>query len=269
MSMKKVFNIKMTVGLMMIVVLLSAIGFAEFVAPNAPELNNISNRFGSPDRTFPLGTDHLGRCILSRLIYGGRQTLTVAFTVMAFSALTGVTLGVIAGYFGNNTDRFLTGLFDIFMSFPPFVYVMALIGVMGESKSALIVALILGTWALSTKTIRTQVQIESSKLYIQSARICGTSDFKIITRHILPNILPYTIAFFSLQIGGMILMISSFSFLGIGFGNSGPEWGNMISEAKGYMFSNMIMMIYPGLCIFITVLAFSILAEGIREKYEV
>lgn len=242
--------------------------FSNILAPNDPNLNNLSQRFEGASPIYPLGSDQLGRCILSRLIYGGYNTFSVVIIVILVSAFIGITMGIISGYYGGLTDRICTALFDIFMSFPAFVYVMALIGVMGGSKTTLIISLILCSWAFSTKTIRTQVQIENSKLHIQSAKVAGSSDFKILTKHILPSVFPNVIVFFSLLVGEMILAVSAFSFLGIGLGGDVPEWGNMIAEAKEYIFSNKKMMVYPGVCIFFSVLAFNLLAEGIREKYE-
>lgn len=269
MFLKKPVNKKIIIGSIMIGIILVIIIFSEILVPNDPDLNNISYRFENPSKEYPLGTDQLGRCILSRLIYGGYNTFSVVIVVTLISAFIGITMGVISGYYGGLTDKILTGLFDIFMSFPPFIYVMALIGIMGGNKITLIASLILGSWAISTKTIRTQVQIENRKLHIKSAKIAGSSNIKIITKHILPSIMPNIIVFFSLQIGGLILMISGFSFLGIGLGSDVPEWGNMIAEAKGCIFSDIQMMIYPGICIFFTVFVFNLLAEGIRERYEI
>ena len=269
MVIKKPKNKKIFIGIFMIVIILFTIIFSEVLAPNNPNLNNLSHRFEKSSNKYPLGTDQFGRCILSRLIFGGYNTFSVVIIVIIFSAVIGITLGVISGYYGGLIDRILSGLFDIFMSFPPFIYVMALIGVMGGSKTTLTVALILGSWAYSTKTIRTQVQIENNKLYIKSARIAGSSNFSIITKHILPSIMPNIIIFFSLQLGGLILEVSAFSFLGVGLGGNVPEWGMMISTAKEYILTNKQLMIYPGLCIFFTVFAFNILAEGIREIYQI
>ncbi|WP_053957261.1 ABC transporter permease [Inediibacterium massiliense] len=269
MVLKKSVNKKIIIGSIMIGIIVIISIFSGILVPNDPNINNLSYRFENFSKEYPFGTDQFGRCILSRLIYGGYNTFSVVFVVMGISALISIIMGIIAGYYGGLLDKILTGLFDIFMSFPPFIYVMALIGVMGGNKMTLISSLVLGSWAFFTRTIRTQVKIENSKLYIQSSKICGSSDFKIITKHILPNIIPNIIVFFSLQISGLILAVSGFSFIGLGLQSDIPEWGNMIAEAREYIFLDMKMMIYPGVCIFFTVFAFNLLAEGIRERYEI
>lgn len=269
MILKKKLNRKIIIGLLMIMIIIFVIAFAKVLVPNDPTVNNLGARFNNSNTEYPLGTDQLGRCILSRLIYGGYNTFSIVILVILLSAIISIIMGIISGYSGGILDKIITGIVDMFMAFPPFIYIIALMGIMGGSKSFLIISLILGSWAFYTKTIRTQVQLEKNKLYIKAAKIAGSSNLKIIIRHILPSILPNLLVFFSLQVGELILAISGFSFIGIGLPSDIPEWGNMIGEAKEYMFLNQKLMFYPGVCIFFTVFAFNLVAEGVREQYQV
>lgn len=253
--------------ILVIIIILIAL-LAPFIAPNDPYENNIGMRFQKNSSAYPLGTDELGRCVLSRLIYGTRSTMEIGIIVITISALLGVTMGCISGYFGGIVDKIALGIFDIFMAFPPFVYIMVLIGVLGNGKLNLIISMTVSTWVISTKMVRAKVRIEKNKDYVKSAKIYGSSNFFIIIRHILPNIILPLIIFFSLQMGDIILLISGFSFLGLGMPADVPEWGMMISTAKKTIYSRPQLMLYPGICIFLAVFAFNTLAESIREKFE-
>lgn len=260
-------NKKILFSISLIVIILLVAIFASVVAPNDPLENNICKRFLSFDKDYPLGTDNLGRCVLSRIVFGARNTLQIAFIVILISAFLGISIGCIAGYSEGIIDRILLNIFDVFMAFPPFVYVMVLIGLLGSGKLNLILSISISTWVISTKVVRTKVKVEKQKLYVKNAKVCGTSDLKIVLKHIIPNIIVPMIVFFSLQMGDIILYISGFSFLGLGMPADIPEWGMMINEAKKTIYSSPWLMVYPGVCIFLTVLSFNTLAEGIREEF--
>lgn len=259
MSKKCIFSLSLIILLMLVST------FSSVIAPNDPLENNISNRFEKPSITYPFGTDELGRCVFSRIIYGTKNTMEVAMIVVIISAFMGLSFGCISGYVDGYVDNILMGVFDVFMSFPPFVYVMVLIGLMGNGKFILILSMILSTWVISTKMVRNMVKVEKNKDYIKCAKLCGTSDLSIILKHIMPNIIRPLIVFFSMQMGDIILLIAGFSFLGLGMSADVPEWGMMISTAKKTIYSNPCLMIYPGMCIFISVFAFNSFAENFRE----
>lgn len=261
-------NKRMGLSIVLIVLILGTAMMADHLVPNDPYDNKLSLRLQEASLDYPLGTDNMGRCNLSRLLVASRTTLSIALQVSLVSMVLGVGVGALSGYYGGLMDRLLQLLLELFLAFPPFVYVLVFIGLVGNSTKVLILSMAMATWAQSAKAVRAKVIVEKDKLYVQCARLCGSSDGLILIKHILPNVMTAMFVFFSLQFGDVILLISGFSFLGLGISSDIPEWGNMVSSARETLFTRPSQMFYPVLCIFIVVMAFNNLAEGIREKYE-
>lgn len=263
---KKIMNNKQAVaGMVMLGVIIICAVFAPLIAPNDPTKTEISQRFVKVSAQFPLGTDQLGRCVLSRLIFGARYSLGIAGVVLLLTAMLSITVGTVSAYYGGKADRFLMGVCNIFMAFPPLVYMLIFAGVLGPGLKNLIVSLVMVGWVWYARVVRTHVLKEKNKNYVTAAKIAGSSDCKIIFIHILPNVAPALAVFFSMGIAENVLMISGFSFLGLGVEAALPEWGTMLSNAKNIIYTQPQFMFYPGICIFFTVCSFNIFGEALRD----
>lgn len=262
---KLLHNSQAILGLLLITAVLLIAVCAPLLAPNDPTAVDIANKFAPPCREFPLGTDQLGRCVLSRLIYGARYSLGLALPILAVLALIGTLLGMLCAWLGGLFDRLMTIICDIFMAFPPLVIVLTLIGVVGQGAVNLVLSIILSMWVWFVKVIRSYVLIEKNKDYIIAAKISGCNGTDILFTHILPNIIPLLVIYFSTGVASIILMISGYSFLGLGLGNDVPEWGAMLNSAKQYLYSNPMLIVYPGTCILLTAAGFNLLGEALRD----
>lgn len=263
---KKILKNKQAVlGLLMILVIAVIAIFAPFIAVNHPEEIDPAEKFAEASLKYPLGTDQLGRCIFSRLIYGARYSLGIAVPVLFILAVVSILTGTISAYIGGGFDRVFTVICDIFMSFPPLLVVLSLVGALGQGIFNIMVAAVFSMWVWFAKVVRSYVLLEKKKGYIIAAKIAGCSDIKIIALHIIPNILPSLLVYFSTGIAGMMLMISGFSFLGLGIEAGVPEWGAMLSSGKAYLYSRPLLLIYPGICILFTAAGFNLFGEALRD----
>jgi len=258
-------NKQALLGLAIIILLLLVTIFAPFLAPNDPEAVNIMDKFKASCPEYPLGTDELGRCILSRLIVGSRYSLGIAIPIMLTVFCVSLLVGSLSAYLGKPVDRIVVILYDIIIAFPVIVIVLALVGALGQSLGNLFFSLMLALCAAYTKLVRSYVLQEKSKDYIAAAKVCESSDIKIIVNHIVPNIVPVLLVNFTIGIGEAIVMISGFSYLGLGVGAGVPEWGAMLSNAKQYFYSYPQFILYPGLCILLCVVGFNLLGEALRD----
>ena len=262
---KLLHNPQAVMGALLIAIILLMGVLAPFLAPHDPMAVDITKKFLEPCNEYPFGTDQLGRCVLSRLLYGARYSLGMALPILAILALIGTMLGMLCAWIGGLFDRIMNIICDIFMAFPPLVIVLTLIGVIGQGAVNLILSIILSMWVWFVKVVRSYVLIEKDKDYITAAKISGCSGADILFSHILPNILPLLVVYFSTGIASIILMISGYSFLGLGLGNDIPEWGAMLNSAKQYLYSNPMLIVYPGICILLTAAGFNLFGEALRD----
>ncbi len=239
--------------------------FVPYLAPNNPTEIDVLVKFMEPNPEYPLGTDELGRCILSRLLYGTRYSLGIAIPVVLIIFCVSLVIGTLSAYYGGIIDRIFVIICDIVMAFPPIVIVLALIGGLGQSLINLFIALVFTMWAWYSKIVRSYVLQEKNKDYIAAAKVCESSDAKIIIRHIIPSIIPILLVNFTISISEIILMLSAFSYLGLSVGKGVPEWGAMLSNAKQYIYSYPQFILYPGLCILLCVTGFNLLGEALRD----
>lgn len=265
MARKIIKNKQAVIGMLMILIVIMAAIFAPFIAPNNPNEINTAIKFLPSGGKYPLGTDQLGRCVLSRIVYGARYSLGISIPTLMILAVISMILGTFTAYFGGLLDRIFSIICNIFMAFPPLVVVLSLAGVLGQGISNIIMSVVLSMWVWFVKVIRSYVLIEKGKEYVTAAYIAGCSDFKIIIRHIIPNILPMMIVYFSTSIAALILMVSGYSFLGIGTNRNVPEWGSMLSSARIFLYSNPKLIFYPGLCILFTSAGFNLFGEALRD----
>jgi ABC-type dipeptide/oligopeptide/nickel transport systems, permease components len=260
---------KLTMIAFYIIVLLFILAIlSPFIVPYPTHISqeaNPANKLQAPSIHFLFGTDEIGRDIFSRVIYGTRISLTTAVLAVGLALLIGVPLGAIAGSTGGWVDEVIMRITDIFLSFPPLLLAIAIVSIMGPGLNNAILAIALSWWPWYTRLVRGQAVSLKERKFVQAAEAIGTSKLRIIFSHIIPNTISPVIVQASMDMGGVILTISSLSFLGLGAQAPTPEWGLMISTSRNYFLNAWWYSIFPGLAIFITVLAFNLLGDGFRE----
>jgi peptide/nickel transport system permease protein len=249
------------------VILITLLG--PFLVPNDPYTANMAERLSSPSTEYPLGTDHMGRCIFSRLIVGAQTTLGITALVILTVILIGIPLGLLSGYLGGRLDTFMMRIADGLLALPEFILAIAIAGFLGPSLMNLMISVVLVKWVSYTRVVRGIILSEREKEYVIAAKVGGCSTRKIITRHLLPQILSPVLILAAMDVGKVILIISSLSYLGLGAQPPTPEWGAMLNDGRPYFQSLPQLMIYPGLAIFIIVLACNLIAEGLRDHLDV
>ncbi|MFH5834742.1 ABC transporter permease [Proteiniclasticum sp. C24MP] len=251
-------------GLVLLLLLTAA--SAGFLAPNDPNEVNLLIAELPPGGAYPLGTDALGRCMLSRILYGARSSLFASLFITLTVFFIGVTMGVLSGYFGGPLDMVLNKFITIMQSFPKIITVMALTGILGIGFRSIIVSLCLVEWVDYARISRSYALSLRERSFIKAARICGESHLRIIFRRIIPNIFYPLIVNASLGISGVIMSISALSYLGLGVKEPMVEWGMMISSGRAYIQSNPSMILLPGAAIFIASSLFNLLGEKLRNR---
>ncbi|WP_400163240.1 staphylopine uptake ABC transporter permease subunit CntC [Brevibacillus sp. TJ4] len=262
---KHLYKDKLTVLSLAVVVGTGIVGIcAPFVAPHDPEEVNMELRFAAASWDYWLGNDHLGRCVLSRLIYGIRPSVLYVFAALAVSVCIGAILGFMAGYFRGKTDAFIMRVCDVMLSFPGYVMSLAVIGVLGAGLENILIAFVLMKWAWFARVIRTSVMQYAESDYVKYSKALGVGHVRIMAKHIVPVSLPDIAVITSSSFGTMILQVSGFSFLGLGIQPPHAEWGMMLNEARAVMFSRPELMLAPGLAIVIVVSAINFLSDALQ-----
>jgi nickel transport system permease protein len=251
-----------------LVLLLLAALFAPLISPHDPYVTNLEQRLAPPSFKNLLGTDHLGRDILSRLIWGTRTSLgTVAIIAVLVMAL-GFTLGAIAGFAGGIVDSLIMRICEAFMTFPTFILALFLIGIFGTGMTNVVLAIVMTHWAWYSRIVRSMVLTLKGCDHILAARAAGGSSFRIFVRHIAQPVFAQLVILATLDLGHMMLHISGLSFLGLGIQPPIPEWGCMINDARQQIWTDPQLAVIPGLMIFLTVLAFNIPGDYLRDKLD-
>ncbi|MGG0719907.1 nickel ABC transporter permease subunit NikC [Robertmurraya massiliosenegalensis] len=254
-------------GTIIVLMILIAI-FAPYLAPHDPNLTRIDLRLQGPSKEYLLGTDHQGRCILSRLIYGTRISLGSSILVVTVTMFIGVVIGLFAGYKGGRIDSLFMRICDILLAFPGLVLILAFVGIIGPGLFNLLLAMILIQWVSYARIIRGMVLTHKEQNYIIAAKMAGTSEFKIITRHLLPGMMSEIIVLATLDMGSILLYIAGFSFLGLGIQPPTAEWGAMLNDSRQFLRSHPSLMFYPGMMIFFTVMAFNLFGDALRDRMD-
>jgi len=244
--------------------MLSAI-FAGYIAPHNPEKANLELRLKEPCHEYPFGTDHLGRCILSRIIFGARVSLSVGLLVVSSSLILGLTIGTLSGYYGGWLDEIVMRVVDAFLAFPSLLLALGIAGLFGAGFMNLVMALIIVDWAGYARLARSSVMAVKEQDYIKATKGLGTGDLHVILHHVIPNVMSPLIVMATIGMGYVILSAAGLSFLGFGVQPPTPEWGSMLNEGKIYIRSAPYIMIFPGIAIMITVLAFNYLGDELRD----
>ena len=256
------------VGLIIVVVLVVAALFADVIATHDIGATNLSMRYLPPSAEHWFGTDSTGRDIFSRVVFGARISLQVGIVVVAVSAVIGTILGAVAGYYGGWVDRVVSGyVFNVFLAFPGLLLAIAMVAFLGAGLNKLILALCIIGWVGYARLIRGQVLKVREYDFVQAARALGASDTRILLIHILPNAIQPLIVQASLGMAGAVLSEAALSFLGLGVPPPAPSWGVMIEEARDLSTLQAAphALIFPGIAIALTVLAFNFIGDGLRE----
>jgi len=252
-------------GLAVIILIFAVTMGAPLLSPHDPLPVSLPERLQPAGGDYPLGTDPLGRCLLSRLLYGGRMTLQYSLSVLFIILSIGIPVGLLAGYRGGIVDSLLMRVADIVLAFPNLVLALVVTGILGPGLINIMIALALVSWVQYARVVRGMVLSLKQKEFVLSARSVGTAPAGIIWRHLLPNVLPPVAVMATLNLGTLVLSISTLSFLGLGAQPPLPEWGAMINEARNYIVSQPRLMLYPGTAIAVTVLGFNLLGDGLRD----
>ena len=249
--------------------------FAGWVAPHDPGEQNLLSILTPPawadggDPNFPLGTDSLGRCVLSRLIYGARTAMLVALFASLGAMIIGTILAHISGYFGGAVDWVIGRLVDVWMSFPPVILSLILMVGLGVGLDRVILAIILVDWTRFCRVLRSEVLIVRRHDYVAAARLLGFTHWQTITREVLPATLPLLITLVSLEMAIAVVVEAILSFVGLGVGADQPAWGQMIADARQYVYQSPSNLLLPIFAIFLTVTAFNLLGDGLRRTLDV
>ena len=242
--------------------------FAPFLTPYDPNKQVLNDRLLAPSMTHLWGTDQYGRDILTRCIYGCRISLSVGIISQLIATFIGYFLGVAAGYFGEIVDDIISFIIQVFSSFPFLLFAMALMYALGAGKVNLYLSLGFLSWAATARLIRSKVMEIKNQEYIQACKIDGGSNLRIILKHLLPNCMPMLIVSITLGIPNAILSEASLSYLGLGIPVPTASWGNMIAESQQFIRSNTYYSLFPGLCIIVTVMAFNMFGDGLRDALD-
>ena len=258
-------NAMFILGLVIVLGVTFAAVFAPLIAPFDPNELHLDAILKAPCAEFPLGTDRLGRDVLSRLLYGGRVSLWVGFVAVGISISIGALLGLVSGYFGGLVDEIVMRFVDIMLCFPSFFLILAVVAFLEPSLFNIMVVIGLTSWMGVARLVRAETLTLREREFVSAARLAGTSTWRIMTRHILPNAMaPVTISAI-LGIGGAILIESGLSFLGLGVQPPQASWGNMLMDGKSVIEEASWLSLFPGLAILITVLGYNLLGESLRD----
>ena len=238
------------------------------LAPADPNKQQLTAMLKAPEgigSTHTLGTDNLGRDILSRVIHGSRVSLLVAFAVVFVSGFVGITLGAISGYFGGKVDFIIQKLVEVVWAFPPLLLGITIMAFLGQGLFNLILALVAQRWIPYCRVVRGQTLSLRSRDFVTAAQCLGASNRQIITRHILPNLIQTSLVIGTFAMASSIIAEASLSFLGVGVPPEIPTWGTMLADARIYISTAWWLPLFPGLCIFITVLGINLLGDALRD----
>lgn len=242
--------------------------FAPWVTPHDPVQQQLAQSLQTPSTEFWLGTDHLGRDVLTRILYGTRISLFIGIAAVTVGMAVGIPLGVVSGFYGRATDMVIQRIADIMFSFPSILLALALVAVLGVGLNNVIVAVGVAIVPIFIRLVRGQVLSVREEVYVDAARAIGASDIRILIRHVLANSWAPIIVQATISIGITILVAAGLGFLGLGVPSPTPEWGAMLGEGRNYIYSHPHMSTFPGLAIFLAVIAFNLMGDGLRDALD-
>ena len=241
---------------------------APVISPYDPNQMDLLSKLKGPSSAHWLGTDYLGRDVISRLIYGGRVSLAVSLLAGAFAAVIGIALGLVAGYFGGVIGKVIMGATDVVLSIPGLVFTMVIAAIMGKSVMSMTIAIGIGMIPTYIRMMNGLVLSLRENDYIVAAKLQGEKERAILVRHLLPNTFPSLIVLFTINLGNAIMTESSLSYLGIGISPPTATWGNMVYDAYAYLLKAPQLAIIPGVCIIVLIIAFNVVGDGLRDALD-
>ena len=256
------------VGLVLVAILAFTALFAPLLAPADPLKQVLSSRLKPPSAEHWMGTDQLGRDVLSRMIYGARISLLIGIVVVGLAASVGTIVGLFAGYSSGWLDEGLMRTTDVFFAFPALILAMAISGALGPSLTNAMIAIAIVSWPVYARLVRAQVLSLRELEYVAAARSLGASSQSIMWKHILPNTLSPLLVQASFDMGAAILAAAGLSFIGFGTPPPTPEWGIMVSDGRNYIATHSWLSLFPGLAILLTVAAFNLIGDGLRDALD-
>jgi peptide/nickel transport system permease protein len=254
------------IGIVLVIVFTVLAIFAPLIAPHDPAEINLPDRLSSPSHAHWLGTDELGRDICSRIIYGARISMLVGSSVVAVALVLGLIVGCIAGYYGGRVDRVVNiVVMNAFLSFPGILLAIAFVAFLGPGIFNLILALSIGGWVGYARLVRAQVLATREREFIEAARALGASDWRVITRHILPNMIQPVIVQAAIGMAGAILAEATMSFLGLGVPPPAASWGSMLNDGRAHLFDAPHLVLFPAIAVMLAVLSFNFIGDALRD----
>ncbi|MBI5035268.1 MAG: ABC transporter permease [Chloroflexi bacterium] len=255
-------------GLMVLLVMIGASIAAPLISPSDPERQKLSQAMRPPSSEFILGTDYLGRDIFTRLLYGARWSLTIGFLAVGLGLAVGVPLGSLSGYYGGWIDLIIQRVADVLLSFPGFLLALSLVAILGVGLQNVIISVGVSAIPSFIRLVRGSVLTIRHQTYVEAAHSVGVHDGRIILLHVLPNAMAPVIVQATLNLGTAILVAAGLGFLGLGVQSPTPEWGAMLGEGRNYIFSASYMATFPGIAIFLAVLGFNLMGDGLRDALD-
>lgn len=252
-----------------LIMIAGAAAYTFLVLKYDPSFVNLEERLLPVSLEHPFGTDHLGRDVLTRILLGSQLTVGYGFLALLLAVGIGVPFGLFAGFKGGFIDRILMRIADAFLSFPDTIVAIVLSGLLGAGIENLLIAIVLVKWVNYARLVRSTVIVERQKDYITMAKINGLSERRIMSKHLFPHLIGHVLVLASLDLGKIILLISSLSYIGLGAQPPAPEWGAMLNEARPYFQSVPALMVFPGLAIVTVVLFSNLLGDYLRDKFDV
>lgn len=252
-------------GLVILVVLGVLALLAPWIAPHDPAAQDVLHRFAPRSAAHPLGTDHLGRDELSRLLHGGRVSLLTSLALGAGILLIGTVVGTVAGFAGGKVDGAIMRAVDVLLAFPNFLLVLVVVGALGPGMVNLAIAFLVAGWVGYARIVRGLVLAAKQQPYIEAAQALGFASTRVAVRHLLPNVFAPVIVLWTLRTGQLLLSLAALSFLGLGVQPPTPEWGAMLNEARDALARAPRLMVYPGVLITVAGLGFNLLGDGLRD----
>ncbi|VVM72468.1 Nickel transport system permease protein NikC [Pseudomonas fluorescens] len=255
-------------GALLVSLLVLLAVFGQWLAPHDPDLIDVGQRLQPASMSHWLGTDHLGRDLLSRLIVGTRLSLGSVLLTLSLVLALGLLVGGVAGFVGGKLDLLLMRLCDMFMTFPTLVLAFFFVTLLGTGLTNVIVAIALSHWAWYARMVRGLVIAQRGREYLLAARLAGASRWSRLRQHVVPNIAGPLLVLATMDIGHMMLHVSGLSFLGLGVTPPAAEWGVMINDAKEFIWTHPQLLLWPGLMIFFSVMAFNLLGDALRDRLD-
>jgi peptide/nickel transport system permease protein len=256
------------VGLLLVALAVCAAAGAPVLALHDPAAVNPACALEGPSRDHPLGTDNLGRDLLSRFLYGARPSLGTAALASVLIMTIGVVMGTLSGYYGGWLDVLTMRVVDVLLAFPSLILALAIAGVLGPGLAHVMIGMTVVWWVEYARIVRGLVLSVRERQFVEAARSMGASPGRVIRRHLLPNVISPVLVLASLEMGGLILAISGLNFLGLGVQPPTPEWGAMLNEGRAFLMTAPQLIIYPGLAISLVVIGFNLLGDGLRDALD-